>query len=555
MDQDLFKQLNANLAALNKNMGKARGGSKSSKAAKNYSTTRLTTPDIGGFRAFFNAAIGDAFIDAVEEKGFQGALSEGFEKVFGVAARKEAISKAEKQLQQLETKAARPGSTITQEQLEAGRAAINTRMERKLGAQNLKLIRNFGFAVGVATFALIKFRGSLLESARQLGGVSLDDALQNRIRSLFTSIRSILSGEFVGFGQIEAVQGSVSGEFGQLINTGEAARLAQIQQRLGISTQELTKLQRALQGTGLEAEDAVNEFRDVGIVGRVAAVEIAKNADAVARAGGRFNEFIVRGVANAKRLGLEFAGIEQTLTGISTDFTGTVESFSSLRAVIPGFAADFGQLFSTALYGSTDDFIGQIRGSLQGAGVSDVSQLNRTQLSLLEQATGFGAAEIQRILDNEDVFQDEALDLDTRRNSMLNQMNILLGTLIGVTAGGFIMSSLGPIGALIGAVGGGVLGAGLGYGAGKVFNDFVFRPGSPPVQFSPQDTLIGVKDTGAIGGTTQVVNDYRGLENKVDQLIMTMNEQTNVMRTGMSLEVKGIDRAIVRKRDAVIRNQ
>lgn len=39
------------------------------------------------------------------------------------------------------------------------------------------------------------------------------------------------------------------------------------------------------------------------------------------------------------------------------------------------------------------------------------------------------------------------------------------------------------------------------------FDDFISRPGQSPVSFNPQDTIIGVKNPGSIGGTTVQINN------------------------------------------------
>ena len=56
--------------------------------------------------------------------------------------------------------------------------------------------------------------------------------------------------------------------------------------------------------------------------------------------------------------------------------------------------------------------------------------------------------------------------------------------------------SIGGIGAKIG----GGIQAGMGAVGLPTFNDFISRPGSAPVSFSPQDTIIGVKKPGDLGG-------------------------------------------------------
>lgn len=605
MDTDkLFKELTKELKEINK------ANRQSRRQNQGYNTTRFTTPDVAGFRAFFSTAIGESFIDAVEDEGFLGALNKGLDKVFGRDRYEEIDRTAQQQLNKIQSRETAflkeladllelgrkglPGGITAQtayrrrqqfeEEVTApARANILEDQMRATVAQRIRVFRNLSTAVVGASAALIVFRESLIEEAQQIGGVSLDQALRNRISRYFETFQSIFSNQgFVSSRRIAATQGAISGEFGRVISPEAAKELVQAAQLVGVSVNNLVKLERALQGTGMEATETINQFKAVGIGGQIAAQELAKNADAVARAGGNFNEYIVRGIANAKRLGLEFGAIEDTLTGFATDFEGTITSFSELRAVLPGFAVDFEQLMSTALTGTPDEFVQQVRSSLQAAGITDISGVNRAVLAGLEQATGFGAAELQRILENEDPYVDQSLKLDTDRNQMLNKIYVaiiglggaavgskLLGGVfgrgLGTVLGGAIGSVVPVIGTGIGAALGGLLGqgaaallgggvaAGAAYMAPKMFDDFVFRPGQPPAKFSPDDTLIGVKDPSTMGGGTTVVNDYSALEKKVDELIMTMNDQTNVLRNGMSVRMTGLDKAIIRKSESVIR--
>ena len=69
-----------------------------------------------------------------------------------------------------------------------------------------------------------------------------------------------------------------------------------------------------------------------------------------------------------------------------------------------------------------------------------------------------------------------------------------------------------------------------------VMDDFVMRPGQPPVQFSPDDTIVGAK-SGVGGGTTIVIenlelraNDPASFFNKLVQMVNTDN-----LRGGLAL--------------------
>ena len=107
------------------------------------------------------------------------------------------------------------------------------------------------------------------------------------------------------------------------------------------------------------------------------------------------------------------------------------------------------------------------------------------------------------------------------------------------------------LGAFSGFQFGGPWGAALGAGIGGVagtFNDFVYRPGQPPIAFSSDDTLIGVKDTTTLGGNTSA------LESKIDKLIMVSEEQYRLFRNGLYVEMRDFDKALIKHQEATIRN-
>ena len=280
----------------------------------------------------------------------------------------------------------------------------------------------FATTVGISVTALTALNEGLFALSQQLGGVTRGQALGQAGGALRSMVGFTGGLRIRGPGAVARTlqaQGQGAREFGGLMSTDAAIRLGDAATDLGISTQQLVALERVFQANTLGAEEAVNQFKMVGIGGAVAAEELAKNSDAVARAGGEFNKYIVSSIANAKKLGLEFAQIDKTLTGFSTDFEGTVGSFAQLRAVIPGFAVDFGQLMSTSLTGTTEEYTELIRSGLIGAGIGVNTQLRRDQAALITQATGFSEDQIQRIIDGQEVDLDLATSLDTERNSLL----------------------------------------------------------------------------------------------------------------------------------------
>jgi hypothetical protein len=360
--------------------------------------------------------------------------------------------------------------------------------------------------------------------------------------------------------RILETQGALAQETGQLATSGSALELTKVAQSYGLTAKQLVGLERTLQSNALSASDALDAFKEQGIVSGVASEELTKNAGAVARAGSKFNEFIVQGIKNAKRLGLEFGKIEQTLTGFSMDFEGTVESFAQTRALIPGMATDFSELMSVALNGSTDDLINIVRRDLQGAGIASVSQLNRAQLASLEQSTGFTTDQIDRILNNEDINFNAQVDLDTNRNHLLKGIIIALaaigGAIVGAIALAFPWSAAGAL------VGGGAAVAAL-YGVPALStimgNDIVSKPGygertlvtpTGNIALNNNDTLVAGTDLYGKGEISSQQADYRSLETRLDKLIMLQERSLGPKE----INITGFDKAIESQQQNAIRN-
>jgi len=433
-------------------------------------------------------------------------------------------------------------------------------------------------AIAFVVGALIKFRDSLIQTSQQLGGVSLAKAFDQRVAAFFASLRT---GFAISGRRILETQGELGQEFGQLATTGSATELTKVAQSYGLTAQQLAGLERTLQSNALSASEALDAFTQQGFLSGVAAEEMNKNMAAVARAGDKFNSFIVEGIKNAKRLGLEFGKIEQTLTGFATNFEGTIDQFAGLRAVIPGFETDFNQLFSTALYGSTNDFIEQIRTGLQGAGITSVEGMSRTALAQLEQSTGFTADQIDRILQNQDVNFDAQKDLDGNRNKLLKYILAGVGALIGAVAAGLagvmIVTALSgfpttQVASMPAALGFGIagvataaaFGASVGWATGKSMegDDIVSNPGygertlvtpTGNIALNNQDQLIAgtnLYDKGELSGPSQSSVSMQGVEVKLDKLYAAIERQTQALQRGLRTEITGIDKGLTQLKDA-----
>jgi len=429
---------------------------------------------------------------------------------------------------------------------------ISEQQKKSLGLfekANPNLTR-FITGVGAAATSAVILTKAFTALSKELG-TSPGEAARIYAAAVGSSITTALTtGRILFPGDITKITAAFSQEFGTILSTEAANQLASAAQDLGITTDQLVKLERTLQGTGRDSRATINQFKQLGINGRVAAQELNKNATAIARAGSEFNSFILQGIVNAKRLGLEFSQIEKTLTGFSMDFEGTIESFAQVRAVIPGLATDFGQLFSTALYGTTDDFIEQIRGSLLGAGITDISQLNRLQVAQLEKATGFTGDQLNKILKNQDINFDAEKSLDTTRNSLLKSILTVSGAILGATLmpGWFAL-----LGVPLGASAGYALGSYLENQQNPSVNDAVIQNGQI-INTNPADTIIATKTPEQLGTQQQVSVNMEKLESKMDKLVMTMEQQLNVFKNGMFVEMRDLDKAIIRQQESAIRN-
>jgi len=457
-------------------------------------------------------------------------------------------------------------------------------------SKNIKGINKFTSVIGLSAATALTMNRAFVAFSKELG-TTPGQAARIYASAVGSSITTALTtGRILTPGDITSIQSAISQEFGSIISTELATQFAAAAQDLGITVDEFVKLERTLQGTGRGTRETIDRFRRVGINGRVAAQELNKNATAVARAGGEFNSFIVEGIKNAKKLGLEFSQIEKTLTGFATDFEGTVDSFANLRAVLPGFSADFNELFSTALYGSTDDYVELIRNGLLGSGVSDISQLNRLQVAELEKTTGFTGDQLGRILAGQDAGMTMAESLDTERNSLLEMILGAIGGLTGASLAGGISRSMATATrrktsrALLGAAGGtaargtiargaiGLAARGAGLAAGatplglsllagsfllpKLLERFFKREGEVDdgiiqngkiISTDPADTLIATKTPEELTSTTQEVNiDLSKLERKLDEINMTLQRNKKVEITGIDTGLESLQQRTIR---------
>ena len=219
------------------------------------------------------------------------------------------------------------------------------------------------------------------------------------------------------------------------------------------------------------------------------------------------------------------------------DLEGTIQGFSELRAIIPGFAVDFNQLLNTAMTGSTDDFISLMRGSLQGAGMTPDSPTSRLVAGMLEKTMGFSSDQIDRILDDKAVTDQVENTLDDDRNSLLRlQIKIAMAG-FGAVVGAIALKNVPFIGPLLGAA----IGGGLAFGGAMMLNDFVVT-GNQVHPINGKD-IVGALPDGPIskiagGGGANVEHAVRKVETSVNRL-------ANLFQGGMSVKLTDLEKGVL----------
>ena len=142
----------------------------------------------------------------------------------------------------------------------------------------------FATTVGISVTALTALNEGLFALSQQLGGVTRGQALGQAGGALRSMVGFTGGLRIRGPGAVARTlqaQGQGAREFGGLMSTDAAIRLGDAATDLGISTQQLVALERVFQANTLGAEEAVNQFKMVGIGGVVAAEELAKNSEII----------------------------------------------------------------------------------------------------------------------------------------------------------------------------------------------------------------------------------------------------------------------------------
>lgn len=367
-------------------------------------------------------------------------------------------------------------------------------------------------------------------------------------------------------------------EFGTILTTGEAGKLAQQAKAFGTGAEVYFKAQRAFLGAGGIAGAAVTQqkfitqFRAAGLTANQALTFAANSANLVAIAGVKYADSLARAAANATKIGVSLNKTEAFADNFVGDFEGALERMSELSAL--GFDLDFSKLAKAAGTGTPEEVQQEL--SRQFGGNQQLLkelQSNRFLKVALERDLGLDIAEITRLAmggagtpaaqtaqeKNEESLTSISKYLPlivSAIGALITVMALQSGGGLGKVIGGVVGSIGGPMGALIGSIMGGAAGAMLAGRVlpGKAYGGMITGPGTATsdnilTPTSPGEFVVNAKATSAYGadmlssinrGTfapqqsnvNNVVNvDMSKLESKLDRLASAFS--------GMKIEMDG----------------
>ena len=457
----------------------------------------------------------------------------------------------------------------TEERLEIFNSVINSNMIKSL---------MLGEALMQAGGALLAFRNKIYDLQAKLGttfATSLDKMVGSYaqvVASYFREGPALTADDTIN--AINAFQK----EFGTILTTGEAGKLAQQAKAFGTGAEVYFKAQRAFLGAGGIAGAAVTQqkfitqFRAAGLTANQALTFAANSANLVAIAGVKYADSLARAAANATKIGVSLNNTEAFADNFVSDFEGALERMSELSAL--GFDLDFSKLAKAAGTGTPEEVQQEL--SRQFGGNQQLLkelQSNRFLKVALERDLGLDIAEITRLAmggagtpaaqtaqeKNEESLTSISKYLPlivSAIGALITVMALQSGGGLGKVIGGVVGSIGGPMGALIGSIMGGAAGAMLAGRVlpGKAYGGMITGPGTATsdnilTPTSPGEFVVNAKATSAYGadmlssinrGTfapqqsnvNNVVNvDMSKLESKLDRLASAFS--------GMKIEMDG----------------
>ena len=408
--------------------------------------------------------------------------------------------------------------------------------------------------------ALTSLRDSIYKVQRELG-TTFATAGGAFFGDLFQVVASYFrEGPALAVGETRDAIKAFQDEFGVILTSGEAGRIAQQAKALGASASDYIRAQRSFLGAGgvagavVTQQKFITEFRAAGLTANQALVFAAKNANLVAIAGVKYADALARAAANATRIGVSLDKTEEFANNLVGDFEGALERFSELRAL--GVEVDFNRLAGIAATGTPEQIVGELSSQLGGnKALLEEVQRNRFLKVAIERDLGLSIADVTRLAG---VAQEPAVQTQQESNeeSLTTISKLLpviaksLGTLITVmaaskgmdlaktlaTTGGAIGTLFGgPLGTAIG----GAVGAGVGLLASGLLpkgDDVISQPGYGDRVLLTSAGAISLNNKDTVVAGTQLMSPGELQSSRLPS--QQQSQQTNVTVDMSKLEAK-----------------
>ena len=421
------------------------------------------------------------------------------------------------------------GQVLTQRSLAAESQGLEQSMSQS--GKQLKGLKIQGLlaAVNAAAAVMKKFSDAMLQLVSLIYKTQQDltvqmgtatDVLFDAQMSVIKSYISFTGGPILNRDEIVNAFASFKKEFGTILSSEEAVRIAEESKRLGVSSDTYVKARRAFLGAGVNAEAvrmrAMSEFEKNGLSAGQALQFAADNADLLAVAGEKYSDSLFRAAVESKKIGVNLRDIEKFANSVVGDFEGSLESFAELSAL--GVELDFNKLAQVAATGTTDEMKDVLSQQLSMSGITgEELQRNRQVRLALTQTTGFDEATILRLAGvsqqpTEQTVEEKQVTLLSSMSENIAKIAKILAVVLGGVAGGLAGAMVGgPIGAVIGAISGG-------YGATKFATGGLVRgvgtstSDSIPAMLSDGEYVLNAEATRKIGvGTLSTLNTTAAL--------------------------------------------
>lgn len=432
--------------------------------------------------------------------------------------------------------------------------------------------------VSLLVGAIAPVVGKLGETAKQLLttvydiqqkiGTELGTAFAQYRSALVGSVKSVFTaGPMVSTDEIVDASAQFTKEFGTILKSGEATRIAREAKLLGVTSEQLLKSRRAFLGTGNEdiaRKKAVDEFKKAGLTGAQALKFAADNANLVAIAGVKYADSLARAAANATKIGVSLSKTEQFADTIVGDFEGALAGFAEASAM--GLEIDISRIFKASAIGGPEGIQKELSAQLGGnqALLRELQTNRNLKLAVQSAFPGLDIAEIVRLSGGKEM-QPPELTVAEQSRDLLAQILEVLGK-GGSIAAKVAKAAEGAVqGAAAGAVydiasGGTTLGAGTAIGATAGFfsgffgDDVISQPGygtralvteQGVINLNNKDTVLAGTQllsagnlTNAPQGITGTPTMYPGNLQETRVIPQQQSQQTNVTVDMSKLEAK-----------------